>query len=246
MVSQMTDGSFRLPRATENEFEAFLIFTANIHKELQNVCGPSMRQAQTLLAEVTANTGSRESVWGNDVQDAIEGYLRGVERSENYFRPIGRKLSMSTHYGIVNTNTVDALFQVLPRLVELVRSASAMTDGDSLDKHFAANVRDFRSGNPSTILVSPATWLCRSGKSERPFPADKINSHTTFENTVLPFWSSGRWHVAVLRPAEEVVVVIDPWGLYDSKDTDVGHLTRSVVRACILTRSLPGNNFVTS
>jgi hypothetical protein len=242
----MTDSAFRLPRATETEFEAFLMFTANIQRELQNVCGPWMRKPQVILAEVAADTSACKSIRVNEVQAAIEGYLRGVERSEDYFRPIGRKLSHATHCGTVNTNTVDALFQVLPRLVEVARPTSETTDADSLDKHFATNMKDFRSENPGTVSVLPATWLCRFGKSQRPFPADKVRSDTIFESIILPFWSSGRWHVAVLRPAEDAVVVIDPWGLYTSKDIDVGHIMRSVVRACILTRSLPGYSFVTS
>jgi len=217
------------------------VFTANIHNELRNFCGSRMRNRQTSFAEVAADTTSWKTTWVGEVQRAIEEYMRGVERSEEYFRPIGRKLSHATHCGIASTTTVNALFQLLPRLVEPARPAWSTMSADKSDK----NIKDLHSGHAGAILILPATWLYPAGASRGPVSTGKVKCQAIFQSAVLPFWRSGRWHVAVLRSAENTVV-IDPWGLNTSTDLDVGLVVRSVVRAFILTPKLTGHSFVTS
>jgi hypothetical protein len=236
-----TDDSFRLLRATESEFEAFLIFTANIQNELREFCGRPVYNTQRSPAKVAADAGFRKSIRASEMQDDIEDYMRGVERSEEYFRQIGRELSYAIHCGIANANTVNALFQVLPRLAKLARPAPSMVSADTLN----INIRDLQSRDSGMILILPATWLSQPRTPQDPISTNKAKSQGDFQSTVLPFWRSGRWHVAVLRSANNPVV-IDPWGLYTSTDLDVGEIMKSVARAFILTPKLAGHSFVTS
>jgi hypothetical protein len=212
-----------------------------MHSELREFCGPPMHNTQASLTEVAADTSLCKSTRASEVRIMIEDYMCGVEQSEKYFRPIGRELSYATHCGIANINTVNALFQLLPRLVKLARSAPSMMSIDTLN----TKIRNLQSGDPGMILVLPATWLCQPGTFWHSLTMNKVERQTIFQSTVLPFWRSGRWHVAVLRSAKHTVV-IDPWGLYTSTDLDVGRIMRLVVRTIILTPKLTDHSFVTS
>jgi len=199
-----------------------------------------MRNTQGSVDEIAADTGLRKSTRASEIQDELEDYMRGVGRSEEHFRQIGRELSYAIHCGIADTNTINALFQVLPRLVKFTRPAPSIMSADTLN----INIRGLQSRDSGMILILPATWLSSTKTPRDPLSTKMVVNQKDFQSTVLPFWRSGRWHVAVLRSANNTVV-IDPWGLYTSTDLDVGEIMKSVARAFILTPKLTGHSLVT-
>ena len=145
-------------------------------------------------------------------RDDMQRYVAEVQKDEEKYRELGDRLLHSTN-DASDVTLVDALFGLIPTLLDRV-DASNMVEDQNIYKSGA------KSGEGSRVSIFHAADTWPPTAPPATFNANTRESSLSFRNNVRPFWSEGRWHVAIWNP-EGARVLIDPWGLDGSRDLHV-------------------------
>jgi hypothetical protein len=147
------------------------------------------------------------------VRGDIQRYVKEVQHEEEKYCELGSRLFCATSDGS-DVILVNALFGLIPLLLDSVDSSN-IVEGE--DRHESGIV----SGKGRKTYVFPATTTWPPTVPPTTLDTDICESSLGFRSSILPFWNGGRWQVAVFRSAE-TRVLIDPWGLDDSRGLHVG------------------------
>jgi hypothetical protein len=142
----------------------------------------------------------------------IQRYVTEVQHEEEKYRELGSRLFCATSDGS-DVILVNALFGLIPLLLDRVDSSN-IVEGE--DRHESGIV----SGKGRRTYVFPATTTWPPTVPPTTLDTDICESSLGFRSSILPFWNEGRWQVAVFQSAE-TRVLIDPWGLDDSRGLHV-------------------------
>jgi hypothetical protein len=206
--------------ATQRQYAAFEIYAADIYKQIIMLL--DMQDQELPWARDGAPT-----TFSPPMLHVIENHLKDVEKSEEGFRELGHKLLHASDREAVDAATVDKIFGLLPRLIEHMRLAQVFIQRQVPHAHsLPMDTQHLQPMSDGATLVIPAT-------SPHKFD-DLVKCETPLGSIVRPFWSGGRWHVAVRRACGDTVIV-DPWGEYDCKESHVGSILQYVMWACVLT-----------
>lgn len=142
----------------------------------------------------------------------IQRYVAEVQNDEEIYRELGNRLFRATN-DVSDITLVNALFGLIPLLLDRINSSNIVEDQG---RHRSGLV--LGGSRKASVFAAATTWpptvppmvldanLCESGLGLR--------------SSILPFWNGGRWQVAVCQP-EGARVLIDPWGLDESRDLHV-------------------------
>lgn len=144
--------------------------------------------------------------------DEMQKYLSEVQKDEEKYRELGGRLlrSMSNAKEVA---LVDALFGLIPILLDRVDASNTLEDQNIYESEIMSG-----EGFKTSVFRAATTWpptmlpVTLNSKTR--------GSNLSFRSSVRPFWTEGRWQVAIWQPNGGRVLV-DPWGLDDSRDLHV-------------------------
>ena len=145
-------------------------------------------------------------------RDDMQRYVAEVQKDEEKYRELGDRFLNSTG-DASDITLVDALFGLIPTLLDRVDASDMVKDQNICESGVTSGegsqVSVFRASDTWPPTVLPAT-----------LNANTRESSLSFQNNVRPFWTEGRWQVAIWNP-DGARVLVDPWGFDGSKDLHV-------------------------
>jgi hypothetical protein len=142
----------------------------------------------------------------------IQRYVEEVQHDEGKYCELGSRLFRAAS-DASDAILVDALFGLIPLLLGRVGSPKIADGEDGLVYGVVPG-----EGRKPSVFPAAATWPPTVPPTV--LNADICESSLGFYSSILPFWSGGRWQVAVFR-STGTRVLIDPWGLDGSRDPHV-------------------------
>lgn len=145
-------------------------------------------------------------------RDDIQRYVVEVQKDEEKYRELGGRLLRLTS-DASDVTLVDALFGLIPTLLDRVDASNMVKDQNihesGVTSGEGSQVSIFQAADTWPPTVLPAT-----------LNANTRESSLSFRNKVRPFWTEGRWQVAIWNP-DGARMLVDPWGLDGSRDLHV-------------------------
>ena len=145
-------------------------------------------------------------------RDEMQRYVSEVQKDEEKYRELGGRLLRSTS-DASDVTLVDALFGLIPILLDRVDASNTVDDQSIYESEVMSG-----EGLKASVFRAATTW------PPTMLPVT-LNSNTrgsclSVRSSVRPFWTEGRWQVAIWQP-DGGRVLVDPWGLHGSRDLHV-------------------------
>jgi hypothetical protein len=145
-------------------------------------------------------------------RDDMERYVAEVQKDEEKYQELGDRLLHSTN-DASDVTLVDALFGLIPTLLDRVDASNMVEDQNKYESGATSG-----EGSRVSIFHAADTWPPTALPAT--LNANTCDSSLSFRNNVRPFWTEGRWQVAIWNP-DGARVLVDPWGLDGSRDLHV-------------------------
>ena len=145
-------------------------------------------------------------------RDDMQRYVAEVQKDEEKYRELGGRLFRSKS-DASDVTLVDALFGLIPILLDRINASNMVKDQNIYESEITSG-----QGSKVSVFQAATTWP----PTVLPVmsTANTRESSLSFRSSVRPFWTDGRWQVAIWK-ANGARVVVDPWGLDESKDLHV-------------------------
>lgn len=148
----------------------------------------------------------------NIARGDIQRYVAEVQHDEEKYCELGSRLFRATS-DASDAILVNALFGLIPLLLDRIGSPDIVEGEGRLE----CGVVSVESRKPS-VFPAATTWPPTVPPTA--LNANICESSLGFDSSIFPFWSGGRWQVAVFRSVG-TRLLIDPWGLDGSRDPHV-------------------------
>lgn len=145
-------------------------------------------------------------------RDDMQRYVVEVQKDEEKYRELGGRLLRSMN-DASDVTSVDALFGLIPILLDRVDASNTVQDQNICESEVMSG-----EGLKTSVFRAATTWppTMLPATSE----VNTRGSSLSFRSSVRPFWTDGRWQVAIWKP-DGARVLVDPWGLDGSRDLHV-------------------------